>query len=190
MTLSRRRRQRAVRLPRQPRVAQHGAGLQRDVAGVETALLRGPGHAYPFDAPCRTCSAIPRERGERPATRQCDDAPDRRGPATRRPGGTLFARYKARLRPALVVTEIAEARGAPAEIKRREAAALLAALPEAAFAVALDSGGEAPDSADLATLLERWLGLGRPLCFLIGGAEGLDDVGDRPRRLQAVARAH
>jgi 23S rRNA (pseudouridine1915-N3)-methyltransferase len=22
--------------------------------------------------------------------------------------------------------------------------------------------------------LERWLGLGRPLCFLIGGAEGLD----------------
>ncbi len=51
---------------------------------------------------------------------------------------------------------------------------MLAALPEAAFAVALDSGGEAPDSARLATLLERWLGLGRPLCFLIGGAEGLD----------------
>jgi 23S rRNA (pseudouridine1915-N3)-methyltransferase len=23
-------------------------------------------------------------------------------------------------------------------------------------------------------LLERWLGLGRPVCFLIGGAEGLD----------------
>jgi 23S rRNA (pseudouridine1915-N3)-methyltransferase len=90
------------------------------------------------------------------------------------PEATLFARYQARLRPALTVTEIAEARGTPVEIKRREAAALLAALPDAAFAVALDSGGEAPDSARLATLLERWLGLGRPLCFLIGGAEGLD----------------
>lgn len=90
------------------------------------------------------------------------------------PEAALFARYQARLRPALVVTEIPEARGTPAEIKRREAAALLAALPEAAFAVALDCGGEAPDSARLAALLERWLGLGRPVCFLIGGAEGLD----------------
>jgi 23S rRNA (pseudouridine1915-N3)-methyltransferase len=90
------------------------------------------------------------------------------------PEATLFARYQARLRPALVMTEIPDARGASAEIKRREASALLAALPEAAFAVALDGGGEAPDSARLAVLLERWLGLGRPLCFLIGGAEGLD----------------
>ena len=90
------------------------------------------------------------------------------------PEAALFARYQARLRPALVVTEIPDARGAPAEIRRREAATLLAALPEGAFAVALDSGGETPDSARLAALLERWLGLGRPLCFLIGGAEGLD----------------
>ncbi len=90
------------------------------------------------------------------------------------PEATLFARYQARLRPPLAVTEIAEARGTPAEIKRREAAALLAALPDAAFAVALDSGGEALDSARLAALLERWLSSGRPLCFLIGGAEGLD----------------
>ena len=90
------------------------------------------------------------------------------------PEHALFKRYQARLRPALAVTEIPEARGTPAEMKRREASALLAALPAAAFAVALDSGGEAPDSARLATLLERWLGMGRPLCFLIGGAEGLD----------------
>jgi len=90
------------------------------------------------------------------------------------PEAAVFARYQARLRPALAITEIPEARGTPAEIKRREAAALLAALPEAAFAVALDSGGDAPDSARLAALLERWLALGRPVCFLIGGAEGLD----------------
>ena len=87
------------------------------------------------------------------------------------PEAALFARYQARLRPPLMLTEIAEARGAPTEIKRREATAMLAALPDAAFAVALDSGGEAADSARLAVLLERWLGLGRPVCFLIGGAD-------------------
>ncbi len=90
------------------------------------------------------------------------------------PEADLLARYGARLRPSLLVTEIAEARGAPAEAKRREGAALLASLPPRAFAVALDLGGQAPDSARLATLLDRWLGLGRPVCFLIGGAEGLD----------------
>lgn len=97
------------------------------------------------------------------------------------PEAALFARYQARLRPTLVVTEIPEAHGTPAEIKRREATALLAALPDAAFVVALDSGGDAPDTARFAALLERWLGQGRPLCFVIGGAEGLDAA--------AIARA-
>lgn len=90
------------------------------------------------------------------------------------PEAALFTRYADRMRPKLTLTEIPEARGAPAEIKRREGAALLAALPGGAFAVALDQGGEAPDSARLAVLLDRWLALGRPVCFLIGGAEGLD----------------
>jgi 23S rRNA (pseudouridine1915-N3)-methyltransferase len=90
------------------------------------------------------------------------------------PEAALLARYRARLRPPLDLVEIAEARGAPAEVKRRESAALLAALPANAFAVVLDLAGDAPDSARFAVLLERWLGLGRPLCFLIGGAEGMD----------------
>jgi 23S rRNA (pseudouridine1915-N3)-methyltransferase len=90
------------------------------------------------------------------------------------PEAALFARYADRMRPKLSLTEIPEARGAPAEIKRRDGAALLAALPDAAFAVVLDQGGDAPDSARLAVLLERWLALGRPVCFLVGGAEGLD----------------
>lgn len=92
------------------------------------------------------------------------------------PEAELFARYNARLRPPLVVTEVAEGRGAPAEIKRRESEALLAAVPAGSLAVALDSGGTAPDSAGLAVMLERWLGASRPLCFLLGGAEGLDAV--------------
>jgi 23S rRNA (pseudouridine1915-N3)-methyltransferase len=90
------------------------------------------------------------------------------------PEADLFERYNARLRPKLTVTEIREAQGSPAEIKRREGAALLAALPTQAFAVALDLGGEAPPSERLASLLEQWLGSARPVCFLIGGAEGLD----------------
>ena len=90
------------------------------------------------------------------------------------PEAELFARYNGRLRPKLVVTEVPEARGAPAEVKRREGATLLAALPDSAFVVALDTGGATPGSEDLAHLLERWLAGGRPVCFVVGGAEGLD----------------
>jgi 23S rRNA (pseudouridine1915-N3)-methyltransferase len=96
------------------------------------------------------------------------------GRARDTPEAALFARYAARLRPTLDLSELPEARGAPAEVKRRDGEALLAALPSDAFAVALDRTGAAPDSAALAKLLERWLGMGRPICFLIGGAEGLD----------------
>ena len=89
------------------------------------------------------------------------------------PEAELFARYVVRLRPALEVTELAEARGSAAEVKRREGEAILAALPAQALAVALDMGGEAPDSEALAARLDGWLGGQRPLCFVIGGAEGL-----------------
>jgi 23S rRNA (pseudouridine1915-N3)-methyltransferase len=90
------------------------------------------------------------------------------------PEAELFGRYAARLRPKPVLTELPEGRGAPSEVKRREAATLLAALPDPAFVVALDLGGQAPDSERLAVLLAHWQALSRPLCFLIGGAEGLD----------------
>ena len=69
------------------------------------------------------------------------------------PEAALFARYAARLRPPLAVTEIAEARGSPSEIKRREAAALLAALPAQATAIALDLGGKTPGSEAFAAQL-------------------------------------
>jgi len=90
------------------------------------------------------------------------------------PERELFDRYNARLRPALAVTEVPEGAGAPLEAKRREGAALLAAVPEPAFIVTLDLGGASTGSAGFARLLERWLGQSRTLCFLIGGAEGLD----------------
>lgn len=90
------------------------------------------------------------------------------------PEAELFARYAARLRPALALTELPEGRGAPVEVKRREAQALLAALPNPAHVVAMDLGGAMPDSAGLARMMAGWQTLGRPICFLIGGAEGLD----------------
>jgi 23S rRNA (pseudouridine1915-N3)-methyltransferase len=72
------------------------------------------------------------------------------------------------------VREIAEGTGSPVEIKRREAAAILSAIPANAVAVALDLGGKVPDSEAFSAQLTRWRDSARPLCFVIGGAEGLD----------------
>jgi 23S rRNA (pseudouridine1915-N3)-methyltransferase len=90
------------------------------------------------------------------------------------PESELFDRYNARLRPRLTVVELPEERGTPAVIKRKEAAALLGALPKDAFVVPLDLGGQALDSEAFARRLDQWSGLSRPICLLIGGAEGLD----------------
>ncbi len=98
------------------------------------------------------------------------------GKAKQGPEQELFARYAGRLRPSLELIELAEARGAPGEIKRREGQAMLAALPAGAFLVALDEAGDRPGSLDLAVMLEGWLSRSRLLCFAIGGAEGLDQA--------------
>lgn len=90
------------------------------------------------------------------------------------PEAALCAEFARRLRPPPAVTEIADGRGSPAEIRRREGEAILSGLPANAHLVALDLGGEAVGSERLAQLLERWEGQGRPLCFALGGAEGLD----------------
>ena len=90
------------------------------------------------------------------------------------PEAALFDRYNTRMRPRLTLTELPEAKGVPAEVKRREGASLIAAIPRQAFVVALDLGGQVLDSAAFALRLEQWLGMGKTLCFMIGGAEGLD----------------
>ncbi len=86
----------------------------------------------------------------------------------------LFERYAVRIRPKLVLQEFIEGSGSPIEIKRREAAALLAAVMPKDFVVALDGGGDAPDSVRLAAMLAKWGEGGAKICFIIGGAEGLD----------------
>ena len=89
------------------------------------------------------------------------------------PEAELFERYNSRLRPRIAVTEVPDGHGAPAEIKRREAEALLAAVPADACAVALDQGAPALSSEQFAQRLEAWLASGQPVTFLVGGAEGL-----------------
>jgi 23S rRNA (pseudouridine1915-N3)-methyltransferase len=90
------------------------------------------------------------------------------------PEAELFNRYNERLRPKMTVVELLEACGAVPVIRRKEAASLLTALPKKAFVVALDLGGHALDSETFAKQLGQWSRVGRPVCFLIGGAEGLD----------------
>jgi 23S rRNA (pseudouridine1915-N3)-methyltransferase len=86
----------------------------------------------------------------------------------------LFDRYNARLRPRLTVVELPEGRGPPQVVKRTEAAALLDVLPRDAFVVPLDLGGVAFTSEAFAARLGQWQGISRSICFLVGGAEGLD----------------
>ena len=90
------------------------------------------------------------------------------------PEAVLFARYAARIKPALALVELQAGYGSAAEIKRREADSLLAALSAQDFVVALDGGGVAPDSMELAKHLTKWTDSGKKLAFVIGGAEGLD----------------
>ena len=86
----------------------------------------------------------------------------------------IFARYAKRIRPELTLAEFTDGVGSPAEIKRREADALLGALKPDEFVIALDLGGQTPTSEALAAQLAGWQGRAKKLAFVIGGAEGLD----------------
>ncbi|MGO9817919.1 MAG: 23S rRNA (pseudouridine(1915)-N(3))-methyltransferase RlmH [Acidocella sp.] len=90
------------------------------------------------------------------------------------PERELFDRYAKRIKPALALVEFPDGVGSPAEIKRREADAILAALKPDEFVIALDLDGATPDSPGLARLLAGWLERSKKLAFVIGGAEGLD----------------
>jgi 23S rRNA (pseudouridine1915-N3)-methyltransferase len=90
-----------------------------------------------------------------------------------------FAEYARRLRGgyALELKEIAlgrrGAKGAPADAVEREGERMLAAVPAGARVVALDERGAAWRTSDLAGRIVAWQRLGAPVCFLIGGPDGL-----------------
>lgn len=97
------------------------------------------------------------------------------GRARRDAAAELFADYSGRLPWPLTLKEVEDRRGgSDEERRRREGELLLAALPDGAFAVALDQGGKVLDSEALAGRIGGWRDDGlRELAFIIGGADGL-----------------
>jgi 23S rRNA (pseudouridine1915-N3)-methyltransferase len=57
----------------------------------------------------------------------------------------------------------------------RDLATLRAALPAQAVKIILDERGRQLTSLEFASQLGRWLEHARPLCLVVGGAEGLDE---------------
>ncbi|MDE1967310.1 MAG: 23S rRNA (pseudouridine(1915)-N(3))-methyltransferase RlmH [Alphaproteobacteria bacterium] len=94
------------------------------------------------------------------------------------PHRDLAAHYAGRLRTPLAIREVEERRKlSPAELKAREAALLLDAIPKGATIVALDERGTALSSVDFAKRIARWRDSGvADLAFAIGGADGLAET--------------
>lgn len=93
-----------------------------------------------------------------------------------RPGPVrdLFEDYAGRLAWPFTLREVEVRKRLPAEeLKRREAALLLGAVPADARVVALDEKGRNLASGDFAACLGGWRDAGAPaVAFLIGGADG------------------
>ena len=98
------------------------------------------------------------------------------GRARSGPMRDLFDDYAKRLKPPLELREVEERRPLKGrELKSREGALLLDALPKDAHVVALDGDGKPLSSEDLAKRLGNWRDDGiRNAAFVIGGADGLD----------------
>ncbi|HEX7967108.1 MAG TPA: 23S rRNA (pseudouridine(1915)-N(3))-methyltransferase RlmH [Stellaceae bacterium] len=101
------------------------------------------------------------------------------------PHEALARHYAERLGWPLTVREVEEKRPlSPPELKGREGALLLAALPQGATVVALDERGKSLTSAGFAERLAAWRDGGvADLAFLIGGADGLADPVRRKAQL-------
>lgn len=90
-----------------------------------------------------------------------------------------YAEYARRLRGRCrlelrVIALARRTRSMPAErALEQEGARMLAAVPDGAHVVELAEDGEALSTAALAGRLEAWLGLGAPVCLLLGGPDGI-----------------
>ncbi|HXQ51484.1 MAG TPA: 23S rRNA (pseudouridine(1915)-N(3))-methyltransferase RlmH [Stellaceae bacterium] len=100
------------------------------------------------------------------------------GRAKAGPMKALERHYAERIQWPLAIREVEERRKLPpAELKEREGALLLAAIPRDAVAVALDAKGASLSSEAFAQRLARWRdGGAADVAFLIGGADGLSDA--------------
>lgn len=95
---------------------------------------------------------------------------------------TGYQEYARRMPPdaALELIEIKpekRAAGSSTErIQKIEAERILAALPAQPKLIALDEHGKQLTTMELSALLARWKQEGSTPCFVIGGADGLDDT--------------
>ena len=94
------------------------------------------------------------------------------------PEQALVRHYAGRMARPVEVREVEEKRPLPAaELREREGALLLTALPAGATVVALDARGSSLSSEDFAARIARWREGGvADLAFVIGGADGLSDT--------------
>ena len=107
------------------------------------------------------------------------------------PERDLYESYVGRIRWPVDLREIEEKkRLPPVELKAREGALLIAALPGDAVVAALDETGRDLTSAELAERIGGWRDDGRAaLCFVIGGADGLAPaVRERADLVMALGR--
>ncbi|MGB0965970.1 MAG: 23S rRNA (pseudouridine(1915)-N(3))-methyltransferase RlmH [Litorivicinus sp.] len=85
------------------------------------------------------------------------------------------AQFLKRLRPKLQVQLLSPSnKNASDQRKQQEADAIRAKLAKNAWVIALDERGREYSSRALAEAVTRWQSHGRPLAFVIGGADGLD----------------
>ena len=100
------------------------------------------------------------------------------GRARAGPERALFDHYKNRLSAAFDLREVEERKRLSGDqLKQREADLLLAQVPDGAVIIALDERGKSLSSPQLATRLGNWRDDGRrDVAFVIGGADGLDEV--------------
>lgn len=98
------------------------------------------------------------------------------GRAKAGPERNLFDHYTSRITFPFELREVEEKKPlSGAELKRREAVLLRAAVPEGAIRIVLDEKGRDLTSREFATKLGDWRDEGmRDVAFLIGGADGLD----------------
>jgi len=61
------------------------------------------------------------------------------------------------------------------QIMGAEAQRILAALPQVCLRIALDERGTAWTTRQLADNMDQWMGAGRDVAFIIGGADGLHE---------------
>ena len=75
-----------------------------------------------------------------------------------------------------------------AQIMEAEAQRILAALPQGCLRIALDERGAQPTTKRLAERMRDWMGEGRDVAFVIGGADGLhESVKQAAQHLMALS---